>query len=187
VTGSVSGRVVFVLPGRAYGVEGPVLYYPAMTAVRRGAELRLHSWSRPYEQAESPGAFVSSEIGPAVGEMAALGIRPLIIAKSLGVAAAPTAARLGLPAIWLTPVLTAPTAVEGIRARTAPALLVGGTADRLWDGDIARELSPHVCEIPGGDHSLLVDGPLGRSLDAMSTVTAAVEGFLDEIGWAASR
>jgi hypothetical protein len=28
---------------------------------------------------------------------------------------------------------------------------------------------------------------IGLSLDAMHTVTAVAEGFLDEIGWAASR
>ncbi len=183
----MSDRVVFVLPGRGYGVEGPALYYPAMTAVRRRAELRPHSWSRPYGPVDDPVDFVSSEIGRAVGEMAAAGIRPLLIAKSLGVAAAPIAARLGLPAIWLTPVLTAPSAVEGIHAGTAPALLVGGTADRSWDGEVARGLSPHVCEIPGADNSLLVDGPIGRSLDAMSTVISAVEAFLDVIGWTAAR
>ncbi|HZD99547.1 MAG TPA: alpha/beta hydrolase [Micromonosporaceae bacterium] len=182
----MSDRVVFVLPGRAYGVEGPVLYYPAMTAARRRAELRPYSWSRPYGPVDDPLEFVSNEIGPAVREVTASGVRPLVIAKSLGVAAAPIAARLGLPAIWLTPVLTAPSAAEGIGARTAPALIVGGTADRSWDGDVARELSPHVCEIPGADHSLLVDGPISRSLDAMSTVVSAVGAFLDEIGWTAA-
>lgn len=179
-------RVALILPGGGYGVEGPVLYYPAIAARRRGADLRRHAWTRQFSSGEAPVDFAVAEIGPIVEAAIRAGERPLIIAKSLSTSAAVIAARHGLPAIWLTPVLTWPSVVDGIRANAGPSLLVGGTGDSMWDATLARELSPHVCEIPGGDHSLLVDGPLSLSLDAMSTVTAAVEAFLDEIGWAAS-
>ena len=66
---------------------------------------------------------------------------------------------------------------------TAPFLLVGGTADELWDGDIARQLSPHVLEVEGADHGMYVPGPLTESIAVLSQVVVAVEEFLDAIGW----
>ncbi|MFG3580989.1 hypothetical protein [Micromonospora chersina] len=57
-------------------------------------------------------------------------------------------------------------------------LLVGGTADPLWDGAVARQLSPHVLEVPDADHSMLVPGPLARSAEALGRVCTAVEDFV---------
>ena len=53
----------------------------------------------------------------------------VLIGKSLGTYAAALAAERGLPAIWLTPLLTSDWVVDGLRRSTAPFLLVGGTAD----------------------------------------------------------
>jgi hypothetical protein len=76
----------------------------------------------------------------------------LVSGKSAGSLAAPFAAEHGLPAIWTTPLLEHPQCADGLRARTAPALLVGGTADESWDGDLARELGDEVVELEGADH-----------------------------------
>jgi hypothetical protein len=78
----------------------------------------------------------------------------LLIAKSLTTRAAGLAADRAWPAVWLTPRLDDPESVEGLRRRTAPALLVGGTLDALWDGALARELSADVLELEGADHGL---------------------------------
>ena len=59
-----------------------------------------------------------------------------------------------------------------------PFLLVGGTADQLWDGEVARRLTPHVLEIPDADHSMLVPGPLARSAEVLGRVCTAVEEFV---------
>ncbi|HYN97349.1 MAG TPA: hypothetical protein VES42_26210 [Pilimelia sp.] len=56
----------------------------------------------------------------------------VVIAKSLGSSAAALVAERGLPAVWLTPVLTDDSAVESTAAGPAPALLIGGSAGRLW-------------------------------------------------------
>ncbi|WP_320067230.1 hypothetical protein [Micromonospora sp. RTGN7] len=68
---------------------------------------------------------------------------------------------------------------EPLARATAPFLLVGGTGDDSWDGAAARRLSPHVLEIGGADHALLVPGPLARSAEVLGRVCTAVERFLD--------
>jgi hypothetical protein len=90
---------------------------------------------------------------------------------------------LGLPAVWLTPVLTSAWVVDGLRRATAPFLLVGGTADRLWDSGLARELTPYVLEIAGADHGMYVPGRLAASAGVLGEVATAAEDFLDRVVW----
>jgi hypothetical protein len=65
----------------------------------------------------------------------------------------------------------------------APCLLIGGTADKVWDGRLARSLTPHVLEIDGADHGMFVPGRLSASAAVLGQVTTAVENFLDHQVW----
>ena len=67
---------------------------------------------------------------------------------------------------------------DALSRGTEPFLLVGGTADGLWDGGAARRLTPYVLEVPEADHSLLVPGPLARSAEVLGRVCTAVEEFV---------
>ena len=106
-----------------------------------------------------------------------------MIAKSLGSNAAALAAERSLPAVWITPLLHRPPVVAALDRATAPFLLIGGTADKLWDGTVARRLSPHVLEVPEADHGMFVPGPLTDSVAVLGQVVTAVEGFLAAIAW----
>lgn len=174
-------RTAVVLPGGMFGPNVPLLWYAADAAEARGAEIRRVSWSRPDE----PPQLDPAERGPWVREDVepVLDGAGLVIAKSLGSYAAPLVADRGLPAVWLTPTLIESYVADGLRRATAPFLLVGGTADGLWDGDLARELTPHVLEEPDADHGMYVEGPLARSTEVLGRVVTAVERFLDEIVW----
>jgi hypothetical protein len=99
----------------------------------------------------------------------------LVSGKSLGSLAAAFAAERGLAGIWTTPLFNVPQFVDALRARRAPALVVGGTADEAWDGGLAREFASDVCEIAGADHGL------ARSADA-ARVEEAVAAFLRGLG-----
>jgi hypothetical protein len=89
----------------------------------------------------------------------------IVVAKSLGTLAAHWGAEQGYPAVWLTPVLTAagryplPGHSEALtrRLREYPAanLVVGGTADELWQTGFRG--TGTVLEIEGADHGLEVD------------------------------
>jgi hypothetical protein len=78
----------------------------------------------------------------------------LVVGKSLSTQAAGSAADHGWPAVWLTPLLNDASVVAMLRHRTAPALLIGGTADVSWNGELARQLSGDVLELKGADHGL---------------------------------
>lgn len=94
----------------------------------------------------------------------------LVIAKSVTTRAAGLAADRGWTGIWLTPLLGDEESVAGLRRRTAPALLVGGTADPNWNGALARELSDDVLELEGADHGL-------ARIDQAPQIAGAVRAF----------
>jgi hypothetical protein len=185
----MSSREAVILPGGQFGPHTPLLMFAAEAAERRGAQLTPVSWhdpdALPTLSENELGPWVLSQLhhavpslGAADGETAAL-----LIGKSLGSHAAVVAAELGLPAVWLTPVLTSAWVVDGLRRATSPFLLVGGTGDRLWDSGLARELTPYVLEIAGADHGMYVPGRLAASAAVLGEVATAVEDFLDEVVW----
>ncbi|MEV4703641.1 alpha/beta hydrolase [Actinoplanes sp. NPDC049316] len=171
-----------VIPGGWFGPYAPLLMYSGDVAEQRGATVHRHSWTREFPNPDRPEieGWVSDEIAPLLDT---IGGRPLLIGKSLGSNAATTAARRSLPAVWLTPLLTLPWVANALSRATAPFLLVGGTADEVWNGDLARRLSPHVLEVEGANHGMYVPGPITDSIAVLSRVVTAVEEFLDAIGW----
>jgi hypothetical protein len=66
---------------------------------------------------------------------------------------------------------------------TAPFLLVGGTADPMWDAALSRRLSPHVLEADGADHGMYVPGPLTDSIAVLGQMVTAIRKFLTAIDW----
>ncbi len=174
---------VVVVPGRAYPAVAPLLMYASVAARRRGLPVHPVLWDAPPELA--PGtlsgprraAWVLDRVGPVLDRA---GAAPLLIGKSLGAYAATLAADRERPGIWITPLLDDPDLVSTLRTARAPYLLVGGTADESWNGVLARELTPHVSEVDGGDHGLLVEGPLAASAAALGQVVTAVERFFDQ-------
>jgi hypothetical protein len=171
-----------VLPGGSTGPKIPLLHYAGEVAARRGATVHRHEWAGrpPMPWGPHLEGWVCDE---AVKVLHAVGGRPLLIGKSLGSLAAPVAAERVLPAVWLTPLLTEPWVAPAMSRAIAPILLVGGTADRWWDGALARSLTPHVLEVEGADHNMDVPGPLTDSIAVLARVAVAMEQFLDKIEW----
>ncbi len=159
--------------------------YAGVVAGRRGAAVHRHSWAGEPSDPFAPEieSWVRAEVVPLLD---AVGGTPLVIAKSLGTNAAALAAERGLPAVWLTPVLTVRWIATAMAGATAPFLLVGGTADSMWDPDLARRLSPYVLEVEGADHGMQLPGPLIDTIGVLGRVVTAMEGFLDAIGWPGS-
>ena len=135
-----------VVPGGKFGPASGMLLYAGATAEHRGAPVHRHSWSEPPPNYLEPGIepWVSDQITPLLD---AVGGTPLLIGKSLGTNAAALAAERSLPAVWLTPVLNTPWTTAALARATAPFLLVGGTADAMWDSTAAHRVSAHVLEI----------------------------------------
>jgi pimeloyl-ACP methyl ester carboxylesterase len=171
-----------VVPGAMFGPAGGMLMYAGDVAEQRGATVHRHSWSQDPPRPPGLGSqdWVRAEVSPLLD---AVGGRPLLIAKSLGTNAATLAAERSLPAVWLTPLLIAPWVAAALARAAAPFLLIGGTADPVWDGALARRLTPHVLEVPGADHGLRVPGPVAESIAVLRRMVVAEEEFLDAIGW----
>jgi hypothetical protein len=180
------GRAAVVVPGLRYSADGPLLMYAGVAVERRGGSVRRISWTVPESGAgEDERDWVATMVSETVDAVAAAtGVAaPLVIGKSLGSLAAPVAADRGLAAVWLTPVLTDQPTVTALRRAGAPCLLIGGTADELWDGRLARSLTPHVLEVDGADHGMFIPGRLSESAAVLGQVITAVEDFLDHQIW----
>jgi hypothetical protein len=177
-----AGRSAILAPGGNYSADGPLLMYARLAVQRRGGHTcpivwNLSEGSDSSQQRER----VASQVKSAIDEMtAATGAAPVVIGKSL---AAPVVADRGLAAVWFTPLLTDEPTVTALRRGTGPCLLVGGTADQFWDGQIARSLTPDVVEIDGADHGMFVPGRLAASAAVLGQVITAVEDFLDHTVW----
>jgi hypothetical protein len=53
----------------------------------------------------------------------------------------------------------------------------------MWNGDLARRLSPYVLEVEGADHGMQLPGPLIDTIAVLGRVVTEMEEFLDAIGW----
>ena len=187
-SGAMSDRAALILPGGKGGPNVPLLDYAAWAVVARGGAIHEVEW---HDVQQIRGAATAAERIDGVRAQAlpvldaVIAPRPLIIAKSLGTYGVPIAVERGLPAIWITPLLHIPEVCAAMEAATAPFLLVGGTADEMWDGTKARVLTPHVFEVEGADHGMFIDGPLAGCAAILGRVATAVEEFLDNVVWPA--
>jgi hypothetical protein len=164
-------RCALLLPGQFYPTHAPVLWFAREAAM-------AHGWSA-LEVLGLPGDHpdpLGWERDCAERALAALDAgRVLVIGKSLASLLAGTISDRGLPAAWLTPVLTERAVIEGLDGARQPTLLIGGTADDLWQApEIPDNPALDVLELPGVDHALQVPGDLLASLDALRALTEAV-------------
>jgi hypothetical protein len=176
VTSADPERVVTVLPGSGYTAVAPLLWYARAALSDQGWTVRTLEWTGTpsFESARDAYAQVLGDDGPDEDPL------HLVVAKSLGTLALPLAVRLGLPGVWLTPVLTSEQAPD-VRETAADLdenhLLVGGTADPLWDGDLADGSEADVLEVENADHSLEVPGDRAENLAILDEVVTAIEDF----------
>ncbi|HEV8053978.1 MAG TPA: hypothetical protein VGP30_04030, partial [Candidatus Limnocylindrales bacterium] len=136
-------RWVILLPGAGYAVTAPLLWFAREAALAGGSNVL--ALTDTFNGSDDPLRWVEERAEAAIQHVDGP-IPPLLIAKSLTSLAAPLAARLGLSAVWLTPLINAAgtsvsrVVLDGLAAASAPCLLVGGSADPSWDMVIARSV-----------------------------------------------
>jgi hypothetical protein len=171
-------RCVVLLPGVRYFSQAPLLWFAREAAQARG-------WSAVEVDERAPGgqepfAWMREQAQRAVEATAADLV--VVVGKSLGSAAAPMVAESGLPAVWLTPLLTRPDVADALARSSAPALAIGSPDDPSWgEGNVPDNDALEVMELPGLDHSLQVGGDPLASLDVLRDVTSAVSAFLGRV------
>ncbi|HLF68351.1 MAG TPA: hypothetical protein VI503_03325 [Gaiellaceae bacterium] len=170
-------HVLVLLPGAHYLPLAPLLWFAREAAQRNGWSV-LEVWYEFWEEDDWV-EWVKSRARAALEY--ASDTRRAVVGKSMASAAAGVVADERLPAVWLTPLLGEASVVAGLDATSARTLLVGGTGDASWDGDIARRI-PHaeVLELEGADHSLQLAGDLPTSIRILGEVTTAIDRFLAE-------
>lgn len=184
-----------VLPGWGYTADRPVLYYPGLLLLDRGADLLRVE----YNYLRQPG-YMAAEA--AVRErwlvddvtaalQAGLAQRTYdevtLVGKSIGTLAmghllASEPRLRGARAIWLTPLLRDERLLEQIRRWGGRSIFVAGTADPHYS-PAHLEMAVAATEgrqvrIEGADHSLEIAGSALQTVEAMEKVMRALERFL---------
>jgi hypothetical protein len=171
------GRFAVVLPGVRYFSQAPLLWFARGAAQAGGWSVLELSERAPAD--EEPFAWMRDRAERAL-DSASEADTVAVIGKSLASAAAPLVAERGLAAVWLTPLLIRPEVVAALRAASAPALLVGSSADPTWsNGEQPGGNGIEVLELDGLDHSLQVKGDPLASLDVLRQVTERIGAFLE--------
>ena len=171
-----AGRCAVLLPGVRYFSQAPLLWFAREAAQARGWSVLELSERAPGDQ--EPFAWMRDRAERALDATGAGTVA--VIGKSLASAAAPLVADRGLPAVWLTPLLVRPEVARALASATAPALLVGSTADPTWaNGELPGGDALEVVELDGLDHSLQVEGDPLASLDVLRQVTERIGAFLE--------
>jgi hypothetical protein len=171
----MSERCVVLLPGLHYLSQAPLLWFAREAAQAAGWSVLEVSERAPADA--EPFDWMRARAEQAL--KAAEADRVVVVGKSLASAAAPLVAERGLSAVWLTPLLVRPDVVAALNAASAPALLVGSTADPTWaDGERPVNSALELLEYDGLDHSLQAEGDPQASLDVLREVTERIGEFL---------
>ena len=165
-----------IFPGRAYTPNHPLLYYARQVLLTQGWSVEEVWWV--------PEDLVSDEtvlrrMEKVLDEV--VGGASLVVGKSLGSLAMPSVSKRGLSAIWLTPLFELPDLVVASKVIVAKTLMVGGTADDSWDGNIARASGQQVLELPGADHGLEVQGNPLASVGLLAEIIATMTQFVKSL------
>lgn len=176
-SGHSVGRAL-VLPGGRYTVDQPLLFWACHVLVQGGWRVVTMRWS--WTDSDESRSFVEAG-AEQLDQEAGPDPTTLVVAKSLGSYAAEWASTRGYPAVWLTPVLTDDFVADALARYSASALLVGGTSDRLWNGDRAAATGLEKLEIPGADHGLQLSNDWRSSVAVLHQTLTAIEDFASGI------
>jgi hypothetical protein len=177
-------RVALVVPGVGYSPARPLLHFARALLVQHGWTVQELWWRVPDDfsqfTADDRTAWVEGQVAQAIEAEA--GACRLLVGKSLGSLACGIAADRNIAAAWLTPLLTIDHVVRALQRAEAPTLLVGGSADKLWDSRIAESLRHDVLEVPSADHALELAGDVAGSVDVLRQVVSRLDNFIGTLG-----
>ncbi|MFE7483118.1 alpha/beta hydrolase [Streptomyces sp. NPDC057552] len=176
-------RVALVVPGVGYSPARPLLHFACSVLRQHGWTVQELWWQVPGDFPQIPVAdriaWVERQVTRAIDAEA--GACRLLVGKSLGSLACGIAADRNIPAAWLTPVLTLDHVARALQRAQAPTLLVGGTADQMWDARLAESLPHEALEVPSADHSLELADDAEGSVEVMRQVVSRLDRFIGSL------
>ncbi|MCT9111589.1 alpha/beta hydrolase [Streptomyces mirabilis] len=177
-------RVAVVVPGVGYSPARPLLHFARSVLLQHGWTVQELWWQIPDGFAQFTVvdriAWVERQVTEAIEAEA--GACRLVVGKSLGSLACGITADRKIPAAWLTPVLTIDHVAAALRRAMEPTLLIGGSADKLWDSRIAASLRHDVLEVPSADHGLELADDAAGSVEVLRQVVSRLDRFIGSLG-----
>jgi hypothetical protein len=168
-------RVAVLLPGAYYVPAAPLLWF-AREALQAHGWSVLQVWDQ-WDRSLDPTQWVLDRLNAALDHVGKTASR-LLVTKSMSSHALPVAVELGLPGIWMTPLLGRESVRNALAAVRTATLAIGGTADQTWDSEFVAALkNVEVLEVPDADHSLQYPGDPTRSIEALQQVTERIGVF----------
>ncbi|MFE4332866.1 alpha/beta hydrolase [Streptomyces sp. NPDC056831] len=176
-------RVALVIPGVGYSPARPLLHFARSLLLQHRWTVQELWWQVPDDfshfTVDDRVAWVEQQVTQAID--AEGGACRLLIGKSLGSLACGIAADRNIAAAWLTPVLTIDHVARSLQQAGAPTLLIGGSADKLWDSRIAESVRHDVLEVPSADHALELAGNAAGSVEVLRQVISRLDRFIGSL------
>ncbi|MBF0506797.1 MAG: hypothetical protein HQL09_08170 [Nitrospirae bacterium] len=192
---SETRHLAILLPGFGYTSHMPVMYYPCLALLSRGADvlrtefnyvkntdfLALTKDERRRRAADDASAVYTRAIRQRKYDMLTL------VGKSIGtyamghvITSIPDMPKF--QCLWLTPILKSGQLLSQIKQVRHKALFVIGTADPYYDesklDDLLKTTHGKSIVIEGANHSLEIEGDAIRSLQALQRMMNGIEEFL---------
>jgi pimeloyl-ACP methyl ester carboxylesterase len=186
-------HAAIILPGKGYGCLGPVLHYPSLALLERGADVLCVDYTqRPNFSTLSTSELRQCSTADAEAAFQALMSqrdyqRMTIVGKSLGTMVMGhllTTLPISIPiqTVWLTPLLHFQELREQMKQVAGPSFIVIGTADPQYDPTLLEEVqkaaNAAVLIIENANHSLEFATNVLESIEAMEDITEAFQTFL---------
>lgn len=190
-------QLAVIFPGYMYRCDGPLLYYPTSMLLSSGADVLLveytydlvTEWKSLDSRAHKRWLFADSSAAFQTACKQRSYKRITLVGKSLGtqamghvLASEPTTRHAR--AIWLTPILTDPELREQLTNSVNPSLLIIGSADDYYDGQLLERLrgrgGMEVLVVPEADHVLEAGGGALRSIEILKSVMESVWRFISK-------
>jgi predicted esterase len=190
-------HAALVLPGQGYSSQGPVLSYPRLELLARGADVLCVDYTqRPDFSTFADQELLHCSIVDAEAAYRALMNqrayrRITLVGKSLGtMVMAHLLITLSLPepvlTAWLTPVLSFERVRTQMKQAPGPAFVAIGTADPYYNATQVAEIRQalqgrgDVLVIEHANHSLDIGTDALKSLDAIEEMIRAFQTVLDK-------
>lgn len=191
--GRETSHLAILLPGRAYGLDLPLMLYSAKLLHEKGADILGVDYTSYTADPEMDPDEIKRRLGSDV--LAALNVvlqqrqyqRITLLGKSLGTivmgrltTADPRLAQA--ECIWMTPLLLMEDLRAQIAARPHQALFIGGTADEQFDLDhlaaLEKATGGESLVLEGANHILEMPGSVVASMQFLERIMRRMDEFL---------